>query len=387
MMGGGVRMMGGFRLDDSITQQKVRPGTVRRIIPYAKQYRWMLLLLMVFTTLDAGITVVNPLLLGILIDKGIIPHQIPDIVTFSILIAALGLLGAFTMYCQACSSARIGQGVVLSLRTKVFAHVQRQPLAFFTRAQTGSLVSRLNTDIIGAQQAITSLLSQTLATTVTLALVLIVLFSLSWEITVLALVVIPLFLALVRMVGRRVQRLAREQMQLDAELGSMMNERFNVAGAMIAKLYGRPDEETSQFTRRASRVRDLAVVTNVYGVAVPIVLITLAAFMTALVYGLGGTFVVNGTLKIGTLVSMALLITRLYGPLSQLSNIQVSFLTALVSFDRVFEVLDLKPLIAERSAATVLTIAGNDGGNGGSAPAIEFDHVSFRRRKIYHLPH
>src|SRR5258708_3837993 len=167
---------------------------------------------MVSTALEAGITVVNPLLLGLVIDKGIIPHRIRDLVEFSILIAALGVLGAFAMYLQAWSSARVGQGVVLSLRTKVFAHVQRQPLAFFTRAQTGSLVSRLNTDIIGAQQAITSLLSQTLATTVTLALVLIVLFSLSWEITVVAFVVIPLFLAPSKMVGRGLQRLARELM-------------------------------------------------------------------------------------------------------------------------------------------------------------------------------
>jgi ATP-binding cassette, subfamily B, bacterial len=376
MMGGSVRLVmgGAFRLDDSITRQKVRPGTVRRILPYARQYRWMLLLLMIFTALNAGITVVSPLLLGIVIDSGIIPHRLSDIIGFSILIAALGVVNAFAMYFQEWSSARIGQGVVLSLRTKVFAHVQRQPLAFFTRAQTGSLVSRLNTDVVGAQQAVTTLLAQSLSTGLTLALALAVLFTLSWEITVVSLLVIPLFLIPVKLVGRRLQRLLREQMQLDAELGSMMNERFNVAGAMLAKLYGRPDEESSLFAERAGRVRDIAVTTNVYGSSVPIVLTLFATFISALIYGVGGSLVIGGTLKIGTLVSMALLITRLYGPINQLSNMQVNFLTALVSFDRVFEVLDLRPLIAERPAAAALAA----GENGGSAPAIEFDHVSFR---------
>ena len=377
MMGGGgfrVAMGGGFRLDDSVTRQKVRPGTVRRILPYAKQYRWMLLLLLVFTALDSGISITNLLLLGVVIDRGILPHRIPVLIEFSTLIAILGVVDAFAMYFRAWASARIGQGVVLDLRTQVFAHVQRQPLGFFTRAQTGSLVSRLNTDVVGAQQAVTSLLAQTLSTVVTLALALAALFSLSWEITVVALVVIPLFLIPAKVVGRKLQRLAREQMQLDAELGSMMNERFNVAGAMLAKLYGRPDEESAQFTGRAGRVRDVAVTTNVYGVALPMILALLATFMTALIYGLGGSFVISGTLKIGALVSMALLITRLYAPINQLSNVQVNFLTALVSFDRVFEVLDLRPLIADRSAATAL----KTGENGDSAPAIEFDHVSFR---------
>ncbi|MGD0245010.1 MAG: ABC transporter ATP-binding protein [Streptosporangiaceae bacterium] len=380
MVGGGRMIMGGgFRLDDSITRQKVRPGTVRRILPYAKQYRWMLLLLMVFTALDAGIVVANPLLLGIVIDRGIIPRRLADIVEFSALIAALGMVDAFAMYFQAWSSARIGQGVVLDLRAKVFAHVQRQPLAFFTRVQTGSLVSRLNTDVVGAQQAVTSLLSQTLSTGLTLALALAALFTLSWEITVVALLVIPLFLIPARLVGRRLQRLTREQMQLDAELGSMMNERFNVAGAMLTKLYGRPDEESSLFAGRAGRVRDVAVTANVYISAIPFILTLFGAFITALTYGLGGSFVISGTLKIGTLVSMSLLIGRLYSPINQLSNVQVSFFTALVSFDRIFEVLDLRPLIAERPAATVLMPKGlTSGKNGGSAPAIEFDRVSFR---------
>jgi ATP-binding cassette, subfamily B, bacterial len=373
--GGGFRIAGGpLRLDDSITRQKVRPGTVRRILPYAKPYRWVLALLMFVTALNAAITVANPLLLAIVIDRGILPHRFAVLIALSLVIVALGLLEAVAMYLQAWSSARVGQGVLLNLRTKVFTHVQQQPLAFFTRSQTGSLVSRLNTDVVGAQQAVTSLLSQTLSTIVTLVLILAALFALSWQITIVALVVIPLFMLPARLVGRRMQRLAREQMQLDAELGSRMNERFNVAGALLTKLYGRQDEESDLFASRAGRVRDVAVMTNVYGSAVPIILTLLATLMTALIYGLGGSFVINGTLKIGTLVAMALLVTRLYGPINQVTNIQINFLTALVSFDRVFEVLDLKPLISDRPAAAALP----PGETGGSAPAIEFDHVSVR---------
>jgi ATP-binding cassette subfamily B protein len=364
-----------LRLDESITKQKVKPGTVRRILPYAKPYRWILVLLLGATALDAVITVANPLLLGLVIDRGIVPHRLHDVIVLSLLIAVLGVTDALATFLQAWSSARVGQGVVLSLRKQVFLHVQQQPLAFFTRAQTGSLVSRLNTDVMGAQQAVTTLLTQVLSLALTLALVLSALFALSWAITVAALVILPLFIIPGKLIGRRLQRLAREQMQLTAELASMMNERFNVAGAMLTKLYGRPAEESSMFGRRAGRVRDIAVMTNIYGRALPIVLGLLAALMSALVYGLGGSFVINGTLQIGTLVAMALLITRLYGPINQLTNVQVNYLTALVSFDRVFEVLDLKPLIADRATATALP--GN-WASGETAPAIEFDHVSFR---------
>jgi ATP-binding cassette, subfamily B, bacterial len=376
MVGPGVRFMNNpLRFDNSITNQKVRPGTVRRIVPYAKPYRWALVLLLSVTALDACITVANPLLLGLVIDRGILPHRLGYVIVISLVFAAMGVADAFANYLQAWSSAHIGQGVILNLRKQVFTHVQQQPLAFFTRAQTGSLVSRLNTDVMGAQQAVTSLLTQTLSTILTLALVLTALFALSWQITVVALVAIPFFVSPGKIIGKRLQRLAREQMQLNAELGSMMNERFNVAGAMLAKLYGRPEEESGQFAGRAGRVRDIDVMTNIYGRALPIVLSLLAALMSALVYGLGGSFVISGTLKLGTLVAMALLITRLYGPITQLTNIQVNYLTALVSFDRVFEVLDLKPLIADRATATALPVSGI---SDESAPPIEFDHVSFR---------
>ena len=367
--------VGTLRLDDSITRQKVKPGTVRRILPYAKQYRWELLLLLIVTALDAAITVANPLLLGTAIDRGILPHRLGVLIVLSVIIAGLGLADAATTYLQAWTSARIGQGLILNLRSQVFMHVQQQPLAFFTRSQTGSLVSRLNTDVAGAQQAATVLLTQTLSTILTLGLVVSAIFVLSWQLAVLALVVIPLFIAPGKIIGRRVQRLAREGMQLDAELGSMMNERFNVAGAMLAKLYGRPEEESDQFISRASRVRDIAVMTNVYGRTLPIIVGISAALMSALIYGLGGSLVISGSLKIGTLVALAVLVTRMYGPINQLTNVQVNFLTVLVSFDRIFEVLDLKPLIMDRPGAAALSAREN--GNG-SAPPIEFEKVSFR---------
>jgi ATP-binding cassette subfamily B protein len=377
----GLKVPLGLRLDDSITRQKIRPGTVRRILPYARSYRWLLGLLMSVTALDAGITVANPLLLAVIIDKGIVPRRLSVLVSLSLLIAGLSVLDAAANYLQAWSSARIGQGLVLKLRSQVFSHVQQQPLAFFTRSQTGSLVSRLNTDVIGAQQAVTSLLSQTLSMVLTLSLVLAAMFTLSWQISIVALVVIPLFTLLARTIGKRVQRLARETMQLDAELGSMMNERFNVAGAMLAKLYGRPEQEADLFATKAGRVRDIAVMTNVYGRILPIIAGLLASLMTALIYGLGGSFVISHSLQIGTLVALSVLIVRLYGPINQLTNIQVNFLTALVSFDRVFEVLDLKPLIVDSAEATTLPSAGNGNGSGnvnGSAPPVAFEHVFFR---------
>jgi len=369
--------MGALRLDDSITKQKVRPGTTKRILPYARRYRWMLALLLFVTALDSAISVASPLLLAVIIDDGILPRRIGVLIALSLVVFGLAVLDAAAVYVRAWSAARIGQGLVLNLRTEVFAHVQQQPLAFFTRSQTGSLVSRLNGDVIGAQTAVTSLLAQTLSMVMTLGLTLAAIFTLSWQISTVALIVIPLFIFPAKKVGKLVQRLAREGMQIDADIGSMMNERFNVAGAMLAKLYGRPDEESALYASKAKRLRDIAVTTNVYGSALPVMLGLLTALITSLIYGLGGSLVISHTLKLGTLVAMAVLITRLFGPINQLTNIQITYLTALVSFDRVFEVLDLKPLIMDGPLATSLPVAANGNGNG-SAPPIEFQHVCFR---------
>ncbi len=371
--------MRSFSRDRSITHQRLKPGTVRRIFSYARPYRRELVTFLLIVALDAAITVAVPLLLRKLIDNGILPRHTSVVLAIGAAVVGLALFDAVLSIGQRWYSARIGEGLIFDLRTQVFAHVQRQPIAFFTRTQTGSLVSRLNSDVIGAQQALTSTLSSVVANVLSLALVLIVMISLSWQITLVALVLIPLFILPARMVGRRLQRLTRESMQLDAAMGSTMTERFNVAGAMLVKLFGRPAEEIDIFGSRAGRVRDIGVQTAMYGSSLFVALTLLATLATAVVYGLGGVLVIHGVFQIGTLVALAALISRLYGPITSLSNVQVDVMTALVSFDRVFEVLDLKPLIEDQpDAVPLLTGSADQDGAGQTAPAIDFDHAWFR---------
>jgi ATP-binding cassette subfamily B protein len=390
--------MRSFSRDRSITQQRIKPGTVRRIMSYARPYRRELIWFLLIVALDAGITVAVPLLLRALIDNGILPRNTGVVLAIGAAVAGLALFDAVLSIGQRWYSARIGESLIYDLRTEVFRHVQRQPVAFFTRTQTGSLVSRLNSDVIGAQQALTSTLSSVVANVLSLTLVLIVMVSLSWQVTVVALVLIPLFVVPARIVGRKLQRLTRESMQLDAAMGSTMTERFNVAGAMLVKLFGRPREEADVFGNRAGRVRDIGVQTAMYGSTLFIALTLLASLATAVIYGLGGTLVIDNFFKIGTLVALAALISRLYGPITSLSNVQVDVMTALVSFDRVFEVLDLKPLIEDAPDAVPLRAAASARGQqpaqgargqqpaqgargqqpAQGAPAIEFDHVRFR---------
>ncbi|HXZ66680.1 MAG TPA: ABC transporter ATP-binding protein [Streptosporangiaceae bacterium] len=371
--------MRGFTRDPSVTKQKLTPGTVRRIAGYARPYRLELAIFLLAAALDAGVTVGYPVLLGFVIDKGIIPKRPAVVLAVAGIMAGLALFDAVLSVVQRYFTSRVGEGLIYDLRTQVFGHVQRQPIAFFTRAQTGSLVSRLNSDVIGAQQALTSTLSSVVSSTLQLALVLAAMFFYSWQVTLIVLVLIPMFLYPARRVGRRLQRLTRESMQLDAQLGSTMTERFNVAGAMLAKLYGRPAEEVGLFSGRAARVRDIGVLTALWGSALVTGLGLLATLSQSVAYGLGGELVIHGALQIGSMVALATLLTRLYGPITSLSNVQVNYMTALVSFDRVFEVLDLKPIIDEKPDATPLPAAGRGGpGGSGAAPDIEFDHVSFR---------
>jgi ATP-binding cassette subfamily B protein len=370
--------MWGSMRDPSVTQQKLKPGTVRRIIGYAKPYKLYLTLFLIATVLDSLITVVNPVLLGDIIDNGILPRDEAVVIGLAIAVAAVALFDAFLGFTIRWFSARIGEGLIYDLRTQVFSHVQQQPIAFFTRAQTGSLVSRLNSDVIGAQTAITSTMSSVVSNILTTGVILATMFYKSWQISLIALVLIPLFLFPAKRVGRRLQRLTRESMQLDAAMGSTMTERFNVAGAMLVKLFGRPREESEVFAQRAGRVRDIGVSQAMYGQVFFISLTLLAALATAVVYGLGGTLVVRGALQLGTLVTLSLLLARIYGPITGLSNVQINVMTALVSFDRVFEVLDLKPLIAERPDAEVLPARVPGPGGATVAPEIEFDDVSFR---------
>jgi ATP-binding cassette subfamily B protein len=375
---GNMTMMRGFRMDPSITKQKLKPGTVRRIAAYARPYRWYLAIFLLMTGIDALITVVNPLLLREIIDQGILRRDNRLVIVIAIVVAGVAIFDAALGFAIRFFSARIGEGLIYDLRTQVFDHVLRQPIAFFTRAQTGSLVSRLDGDVVGAQQAITSTLSGVISNLISLIVLLAALFYLSWLVSVIALAMIPLFLLPARLVGRRLQRLTRESMQLNAQMGSTMTERFNVAGALLVKLFGRPRQESETFASRAIQVRDIGIVQSMYGQVFFVTLTLLASLVTALVYGLGGTLVINGTFQIGTLVALTTLLGRVYGPIASLSNVQISVMTALVSFDRVFEVLDLKPLIDDRPDAEVLP--GRVTGDGGKevAPPIEFDQVSFR---------
>ncbi|HJY66011.1 MAG TPA: ABC transporter ATP-binding protein, partial [Streptosporangiaceae bacterium] len=315
-----ISMMRSLRQDPSVTQQKLKPGIVRRIVGDAKPYRLWLSLFLIVTILDALITVVNPLLLRAIIDKGILGHDLAIVIGVASAVAAVAVFDAFLGFAIRWYSSRIGEGLIYDLRTEVFSHVQQQPIAFFTRAQTGSLVSRLNSDVIGAQQAITSTMSSVVSNILTVGAILVTMFYLSWQISLIALVLIPLFLLPARRVGRRLQRLTRESMQLDAAMGSTMTERFNVAGAMLAKLFGRPREESQVFAANASKVREIGVSRDMYGSVFMIAVTLLTGLITAVVYGVGGTLVIRGALQFGTLVALAQLLTRVYGPIGSLSN-------------------------------------------------------------------
>src|SRR5215813_6160517 len=315
--------MYGFTRDPSVTKQRLKPGTVRRIVGYARPYRLDLTIFLLAAALDAVVTVLYPVLLGIVIDKGILPKRTSVVLVIAGIVAGLAIFDAFLGVVQRYFTSRVGEGLIYDLRTQVFEHVQRQPIAFFTRAQTGSLVSRLNSDVIGAQQALTSTLSSVVSSTLQLILVLAAMFVYSWQVTVIALALIPMFLYPARRVGRRLQRLTRESMQLDAQLGSTMTERFNVAGAMLSKLYGRPADEQELFSGRAGRVRDIGVLTALWGSALVTGLTLLATLSTSVVYGLGGWLAIKGSIQIGGLVALAALLSRLYGPITSLSNVQV----------------------------------------------------------------
>src|SRR5579872_5315187 len=247
----------GFRMDPSVTKQKIKQGTVRRIAGYARPYRWPLAFFLLITAIDSVIIVVNPLLLKEIIDRGIIGRHVAIVIWLAVLVAGVAIFDAALGFGIRWFSARIGEGLIYDLRTQVFDHVQRQPVAFFTRAQTGSLVSRLDGDVVGAQQAITSTLSGVVSNLISLVVLLAALFYLSWLVSLIALAMIPLFILPARLVGRRLQRLTRESMQLNAQMGSMMTERFNVAGAMLVKLFGRPREEAATFAGKAVKVRDI----------------------------------------------------------------------------------------------------------------------------------
>jgi ATP-binding cassette subfamily B protein len=358
-----------FTRDRSVSHTRVQRSVVRRILSYALPYRSLIALFLVTVTVASVLAVAQPLLFRRIVDEGISVGDAALVTWTAVLIALLAIADAGLGLVGRWYSARIGEGLIYDLRTEVYDHVQRQSVAFFTRAQTGALVSRLNSDVIGAQQAFTSTLGGVVGNIITLVIVLVAMFALSWQITLLVLVLLPLFLIPARYMGRALQDMTREQMQINASMSSQMTERFNVAGALLVKFFGDPGREASLFAGKAARVRDsgvrIAMANRYFFTALTLV----AALATALTYGVGGNLVIAGTISLGTLIALVVLLAQMYGPLTALSNVRVDVMTALVSFERVFEVLDLAPMVAWPAQPLPLP----------SGPlGVAFDDVSFR---------
>jgi ATP-binding cassette subfamily B protein len=364
-------MLRSIRDAEEVNKHRLTRGTTRRIVRFARPYRRDIAVFLVTVVLAAGIGVATPVLAGHVVNA--ITAGGADaaalVVRLALLIAGLAVVDAFLSLAQRWYSARIGEGIILDLRTRVYDHVQRMPLQFFTRTQTGALVSRLNNDVTGAQRAFTSTLSGVVSNVIQLLLTAAVMFSLSWQITALSLVMLPLFIVPARRVGKKLAEITRESYNLDAKMNATMTERFNVSGALLVKLFGRPETEAARFGERAERVRDIGVQQAMYSRTFFVAMLLVASLAQALTYGLGGWLAVTGSVTAGTVVTLALLLTRLYGPLTALSNVRVDVMSALVSFDRVFEVLDLRPGIEEKpDAVTIPAGAGR----------LEFRDVHFR---------
>jgi ATP-binding cassette subfamily B protein len=362
-------VMRSIRRDDSVTQQQVTKGTAKRMYQFARPYRKILAGFLGLVTIEAVVGIINPLLFRSIINNGIGQHNKSLIIVLSLVAAGVAVADTALSIGIRWVSAKVGEGLIFDMRSQVFGHIQKMPIAFFSRTQTGALISRLNNDVIGAQQAFTDTLSSVVSNLISVTLVLIVMFFLSWQITLVSLVILPVFVLPAKRVGRRLSSITRESYGLNAQMNNTMTERFNVSGALLVKLFGRPSEERAAFESKAGRVRDIGVTQAMYARFFMAALTLTAALATAVVYGWGGIQAVDGALSVGTVVALASYLTRLYAPLTALSNVQIDVMTALVSFDRVFEILDLPPMIGEKPDARPIP----------PGPArIDFDHVDFR---------
>ena len=354
--------------DQSVKNVKLRPGTLKRIFTYAIPYKSTFLLFLFCLIADAVLTVATPLLLRELIDQGVIPKDRTVVTTMAIAVAVLAILTAFINIIVRWISAKIGEGLIYDLRAQVFRHVQEQSIAFFTRTQTGALITRINSDVIGAQRAFTSTFSGLISNVLTLILVVGTMLALSWQITVASLLLLPVFLAPTRWIGARLQGYTRDSFEINGEMSSTMTERFNVSGALLVKLYGDLDQESQVFRKKARKVADLGISMAMLNTFFFIALISIAALATAIAYGIGGQLAIDGAITVGSLIAITTLLARLYGPLVALATVRVDVMGALVSFERVFEVLDLEPMVQEKVSAQVLKSKN---------PAIEFRGVHF----------
>jgi ATP-binding cassette subfamily B protein len=367
--GEGWATMRSFQRDRSVTKMKLRSGTLRRIAAFARPHRKKIAVFLALVVVDAALGAVTPLLLKTIIDEGVVPGRTGVVQALAGVVAAVAVFDALLSLAQRWYSARIGEGFIYDMRSRVFDHVQRQPLAFFTRTQTGALISRLNSDVLGAQSAFTNTLASVLSNVLSVSFVLAAMIFLSWQVTLVSLALLPVFVVPARLLAPKLAALTKESYGLNAEMNTTMTERFNVSGAMLAKLYGRPEQEDANFRERAARVRDIGVTQAMFGRVFFVSLMLVASLATAVVYGVGGTLAARGAIPVGTIVALTAYLGRLYGPLTQLSNLNVDVMTALVSFERVFEVLDLAPAIADRPGARPLPPG---------AATVEFDRVGFR---------
>lgn len=367
-----ARVVHSYSRDRSVTDRRVSRATLRRIAAFARPYRRQLSVFLVLIAVDAAVGAVTPLLFRRLIDQGIAAHRRDVVLTSAAAAAGLALASAALAIAQRWLSARVGEGLIVDLRTAVFDHVQRLSLAFFSRSRTGALVQRINGDVLGAQQAFTSTLSTVVSNGLTVIFVLAAMASMSWQLTLAALALTPLFVLPARWVGPRLAAATREGYALNADAAQHMNERFNVAGAHLVKLFGVPAQESAAFARTAERVRDIGVRQAMYGTVFRVGLTTLASIGVAIVYGAGGLMAVQGTLTVGVVVALASYLSRLYGPLTAMSNVQVDVMTALVSFERVFEILDLPPTVTDAPGAHDLRADVEARG-----ASLELDHVGF----------
>ena len=354
--------------DQSVKDAKLKPGTLKRIASYAYPYRSKFILFFFALILDAVLTIATPLLLKRLIDEGVIPKNGALVTQLALLVGLIAIAYALINICIRWYSSIIGEGLIYDLRSQVFRHVQSQSIAFFTRTQTGALISRINTDVLGAQRAFTATFSGVISNVLTLVLVVGAMASLSWQITLLSLVLLPLFLAPTKYVGQRLAKYTQQSYELNAEMASTMTERFNVSGALLVKLYGKPDSESQNFKVKARKVADIGISMAMLNTFFFVALISVASIATALAYGVGGHFAINGTMTVGSLIAITTLLARLYGPLTALSTVRVDVMGALVSFERVFEVLDLEPMVKDRVGAKELQA---------KHPRIEFNDVHF----------
>jgi ATP-binding cassette, subfamily B, bacterial len=357
-----------IRTDRSAVDNRINRGTLQRVLSFARPHRLMIAAFLTLTVIDAGLVVVTPLLILRIVDDAIPAKDTSLVALLALGMAATAVVGAALAVCAGYLSSRIGEGLIFDLRTRVFAHVQRQSLAFFTRTQTGALVSRLNNDVVGAQRAFTSALSSTVSNIISVIVVGIAMFALSWQVTLACLALFPILLLSSRIVSNRLAGLTRQQMDSNADMGNAMTERFNVGGAMLLKLFGRSDQEDAMFSAKAATIRNLgvriALITRIFGATMMLV----PALATAVVFGVGGALVIRGDLTVGVMLALGTLLLRLLGPLQGLSNVRIDVMTALVSFERVFEVLDLPSIVAEKPGAVALAPGSS---------RLQFDKVGF----------